>query len=436
MSIAKRYIIYTFLIVFLIGCVFTPIKIISSYRREVDRMSQQIHQIHKSHTPFLISSLWLTHYDLLQKQIESIVHFPYIPYVEIQNDEGRIFSAAEDSLGSDKIDIEKIEKYESYNENLYYTYRGEEVYLGKMLLCIDSQGMRSDVFAREMPYLVFQFISAIVLAAAVSFLFQRLVGRHLKQFADYLQKQNPKNLTVPFSFYRRRANKDELESLASAVNTMRATLDKSFSEKDLLLREIHHRVKNNMAAMDGLLRLQERSIDNPNVTEFINQAQSRLRSMSVLYDRLHSVGALREMSVKDYLPDLVKELTRIFPGQEHVEIYIDTADIVMDTGILSTLGIILNELVTNSFKYAFPGGKDGKIDISVQTAEQQKAEILYRDDGIGTPQTVINGENWGLGMLLINSMVKQLKGSVELKNDAGTVCHIKFPIGTDSANEY
>lgn len=426
MSIARRYILYTFSLIFFIGCVFTPVKIISAYRREVNRMSHQIYQIHHSHIPFLISSLWLTHNELLEKQITGIVQFPYISKVVVLNDEGRIFSAAEND-----ISLTEEEEFEKHYEALYYEHRDEKIYVGSMTLFIDVKAMKSDVFAREIPFIIYQLISAVLLAIAVSFLFQRLVGRHLRSFADFLKNQDQKTLTVPFSFRRGKRINDELESLASAVNTMRSTLHKNLTEKDMLLREIHHRIKNNIAAMGSLLRLQADSTGNQQAAEIINQTRSRLNSMSVLYDRLHSAGAVRKLAIKEYLPGLIEEITKIFQGKERTTVEISTADLILNAKTLSTMGIILNELVTNSLKHAFPAERRGKIRISIRTLPGEKAEMTYSDNGKGIPEPVIKGEKWGLGMMLIQTMVDQLGGDYALQNENGTFFRVEFPIPTD-----
>ncbi len=425
MSIARRYILYTFLLVFFLGCLFTPINFISSYKKEVARVSRQIIQIQYSHRPSLISSLWLTHYELLQKQIDNIVQFPYIDRVEVVDDEGKVFFAqTEDStIRNEKKYYESLEKYQ---EQLTYDYKDREVPIGFLTLYINMNDLTSDVFAREIPYLLFQFLSAVIIAVTISFLFHRMVGKHLHQFSEFLKNDDYTTLISPFSLDRKRTFPDELYYLSQAVNTMRTKLHKHITEKDMLLKEVHHRIKNNMAAMESLLNLQASNTGNQAASEVIGNARNRLHSMGLLYEKLYKIGAVNEMPAADYLAPLLEEIIRVSSANKNIQVETHFDSSIFTAKILSTFGIILNELVTNSLKYAFPDERAGIIHVRCTVVSEDTAEFIYSDNGIGLPEQVVSGKQSGLGMMLIRSLAEQCNGTININGGMGTTIRLLF----------
>src|SRR6056297_793746 len=219
MSIAKRYTLYTFLVVFFLGAVFTPIMSITSYRREYEKVLDQIHQINHSHIPFLVSSLWMTHYDLLQQQIDSIIQFPYIDRVEITDDEGKLYSR-----DVDRGTFHRTENLEKHRHVLTYEYRGEEIELGTFTLFINISRLKKDVLRGQTLFLLYQLFLLVVLAATVSLLFHYMIGRHLRSFSDFIRDRGSTSLSLSFSFDRGGRQNNELEQLFGAVNTMRRKL--------------------------------------------------------------------------------------------------------------------------------------------------------------------------------------------------------------------
>jgi len=194
------------------------------------------------------------------------------------------------------------------------------------------------------------------------------------------------------------------------------------AEKELILKEVHHRIKNNMSTMVSLLRLQSNDNVNPEASSILKIATSRLETMMVLYDKLYVSEKVSEISIKDYIPSLIDEILKIFPQKVDVEIQIE--DIVLGTKLLSPLGIILNELITNSMKYAF-NGKDGVIKIDTIRMGDH-ISLTYQDNGVGLPESVSLKESPGFGMQLIDILVKQINGSIVFERNNGTKCVVEF----------
>jgi two-component sensor histidine kinase len=421
MSIARKYVVYTFLMVLGLGCVFTPIKILFSHRQETEKVAEQIIKIHHSHLPFLVSSLWLTNYELLQKQIDIIVQFPYIDRVEVVDDEGRLFYTDAAEYGA-----ENIGRLDKHTDRLTYTYKDANVEVGVMNLYINKDRIRRDVIRAEIPLMIHQFGTAMVLALIISLMFHRMVGRHLQSISEFLRVGCETSLKRTFSFEEKKNRNDELDRLAEAVNTMRSKLRSHIEEKELLIKEVHHRIKNNMASVQGLLRLQAETINNPEASKALIEAESRLHGMGVLYDKLYRQESVQSMSIKKYFPPLLEEILRLYPGMKNVSLETDIDDRILEAKLLASLGIMLNELVTNSLKHAFPETRTGTIRVELKSTAPDRVEFTYRDNGIGMPDSVLSGGTAGLGMMIIRGMAEQIGGTLKISRESGTLVTMVF----------
>jgi PAS domain S-box-containing protein len=197
-------------------------------------------------------------------------------------------------------------------------------------------------------------------------------------------------------------------------------------EKDLILKEVHHRIKNNMTIMATILRWQSEVKENPEAAVILNDAAGRMESMMVLYDKLYRSENMGEVALMDYIASIIDEIIRIFPRQPAVKIETDIGDIRLKTEILSPLGIIINELVTNSMKYAFKNRTEGKITIGISKTGNH-VSIVYGDDGPGIPESVSFRNTTGFGLQLVGILVLQIGGSVDIERSGGT----RFIIGFD-----
>ncbi len=197
-------------------------------------------------------------------------------------------------------------------------------------------------------------------------------------------------------------------------------------ENELLLRETHHRIKNNMGVMYGLLSLQADSQEDDSCRGILTDAALRVQSMMVLYDKLYRTGNYRELSIRDFLPPLIDEIAQVFPSGPLVKMDIRIEDILLGEKILSPLGIIVNELITNSLKYAFTNASEGLITVSV-SKKDNLVTMVYADNGVGIPETVTLENSTGFGMRLIAMLVQQIKGSVTIERGHGTKYVIEFP---------
>lgn len=197
-------------------------------------------------------------------------------------------------------------------------------------------------------------------------------------------------------------------------------------EKETLLKEVHHRIKNNMSTISSLLHLQADALSEPSAIAALDDARSRVMSMMIIYDKLYRSADFRNIEVRDYLINLIHEIFSTFPGRKNLNIEYDVDDFILDSKILFPLGIIVNELLTNSMKHAFPAGREGKIGVSVKIDGAGFIEASVYDDGIGIPESVDFRITQSFGLNLIDLLADQIGGSVTVDRAAGTRFVIKF----------
>jgi PAS domain S-box-containing protein len=199
------------------------------------------------------------------------------------------------------------------------------------------------------------------------------------------------------------------------------------AEKENILREVHHRIKNNMGTMISLLSLQSDTMEDPAAAAALKDAENRLRSMGVLYDKLYHAENLREMSAVAYLPTLVEEIVGVFPNRASVKVETKAEDFMIGVKVLSSLGIILNEILTNAMKYAFAGMDQGVIRVSASRIGSV-ATIVIEDNGAGLPESVGIEDSSSFGLMLIGALTQQLGGSIRVERGEGTKYLLEFGI--------
>ncbi len=213
----------------------------------------------------------------------------------------------------------------------------------------------------------------------------------------------------------------EITERKETENRIQALLE----EKEILLQEVHHRIKNNMNTIKGLLTLQLYATDNPVVSAALKDAENRIQSIMMLYDRLYCTDNYRELSVKDYLEPLASEVINSFRTAAAVKLDISIEDFILNVQTLTSIGIIMNEILTNSMKYAFAGRSEGLIRIRLHS-EGSSAHLTVEDDGIGIHGTADDERPAGFGTQLIYMIVEQIGGTISLQTTSGTRYTLDF----------
>jgi hypothetical protein len=206
-------------------------------------------------------------------------------------------------------------------------------------------------------------------------------------------------------------------------------LKTSLEEKEILIREIHHRVKNNLMVISSLIGLQLESIEDARYRGVFREIQNRVKSMSLVHEKLYQSKGLARIDFKDYVTGLSSELAKSIlmeDGRISVEVDMEGVYLGIDTAI--PCGLIINELLSNSFKYAFPDRRNGCVYIRIRRLDGQ-IELVAGDDGVGIPPEIDPAKTKTLGLHIVDMLVKQIRGSIELVRGAGTEFRIKFNAG-------
>lgn len=194
-------------------------------------------------------------------------------------------------------------------------------------------------------------------------------------------------------------------------------------EKAIMLKEIHHRVKNNLQIVNSLLRFQARNITDKKVLGVFEIVQNRVMSMAMLHEKMYLSDDLKYISSKEHFTELIEGLIDNYTVGKHIKLNLDIDDIPIDISVLTPLGLIISELITNSVKYGFVNKNEGKIDVSLKQLPAKKIELIISDNGIGYNSNEINE---GLGTKLVRIYVKQLKGKLDEIIQKGTGYKLVF----------
>jgi len=204
-------------------------------------------------------------------------------------------------------------------------------------------------------------------------------------------------------------------------------LQASVREKEVLLREIHHRVKNNMQVISSLLSLQSRHLTDKAAIGMFQESQQRIRSMALVHEKLYQSKDLSRIDFSNYIENLIMFLFHSYQVRsDQIRIKTEVQDILLDINSAIPCGLIINELVMNALKHAFPGGRKGEITVSLQPSGDGKFILSVSDNGVGFPAELDFHKTETLGMQLVNMLVDQLDGTISLEGEPGTRFKVVF----------
>ncbi|MDZ7793237.1 MAG: histidine kinase dimerization/phosphoacceptor domain -containing protein [Spirochaetia bacterium] len=258
-------------------------------------------------------------------------------------------------------------------------------------------------YKNQLMFSIYAAFAAIVVSTLILFGFERQISRLIRHYESDINKYTHSLV----------AQKEKTE--------------KALKEKETLLHEIHHRVKNNMTVISSLLRLQMDSIDNKIAREALQESQNRVQSMSMIHQTLYQSEDLSAINLKTYLSELGKNIMNNYSINNKVQFIIDVENIMIEVKQASTVGLIVNELITNCLKYSFPDYREGEIVLRLKSNNENEVDLRLSDNGIGMPV----GFDWKnsdtLGLQLVRTLVEQqLNGTVEVDSINGATFTIKF----------
>jgi two-component sensor histidine kinase len=202
---------------------------------------------------------------------------------------------------------------------------------------------------------------------------------------------------------------------------------KADEEKEALLKEIHHRVKNNLQIISSLLSIQTDNLEDTKVIDAVQESQSRVKAMALIHQLLYQDKDLAHINFGTYLPQLVNALSSIFKKEGLKVIQdIDVKDMAFDIDTAIPLGLIVNELVANAFKYAYNGDAEGKLTIMIDTIKNKEYLLTVADNGPGLPENTNIQELSSMGLRLVTILTNQLDGTFSYTYNKGSVFTVKF----------
>lgn len=206
-------------------------------------------------------------------------------------------------------------------------------------------------------------------------------------------------------------------------------LKNSLREKEFLLKELHHRVKNNLALVSSMLNLQEETVRDPIVDRVFESSRNRIKSMALVHEILYNSEDLAKIDFSQYIKKLLNHLSYSYVTRKTgPTLKIRIGDINMPINKAIPCGLIINELATNAFKYAFTGNRTGEIRIELAVKDDKSCQLLIGDNGVGLPADLDVASTKSFGFTLVTILINQLKGSFEIDGSEGTTFRITFPL--------
>jgi two-component sensor histidine kinase/CheY-like chemotaxis protein len=219
------------------------------------------------------------------------------------------------------------------------------------------------------------------------------------------------------------ALENEIAERMLAEEKMQAAL----KEKEVLLREVHHRVKNNMQIISSLINLSARNLRDPETLDVLRQIRLRIRSMSMIHEKLMKSGDLVHVDFADFLDDMSIHYFQFYKADpERIGLKLEVEPVIVPIGIAVPCGLIAGELVSNALKHAFPSDRRGEVVVGLKVLPSNEVLLRVRDNGVGIPADVDIRKTETIGMTILNALVDQINGRLELDRENGSDFRVIF----------
>ncbi len=239
-------------------------------------------------------------------------------------------------------------------------------------------------------------------------------------------------LALLYNGFRLKKKKNEaLEIQRQQINEQNELNKKMLIEKEWLLKEIHHRVKNNLQIVISLLNTQSAYLDNEDALMAIQNSQHRMHAMSLIHQKLYQSDNLANIDMSWYIYELINYMRECFDTDNKINFILDTEKVYLDVAQAVPLGLIINEAINNAIKYAFPSDRNGAVIISLKNIEKSDYKLIVADNGVGLPKDFEDTERDSLGMNLMMGLTDQIDGIFEMKNENGLKITITFTRNTE-----
>lgn len=434
-SLSLRLLVNMLVVSVILALITTSVGIFMSFNRDVDDLHSRISFIEKNYLPVISDSVYHLDSEQLKLEIRSLINIEGIKYIEVKEKQGGLDFVISQGDPHVKNPITKVYPltFESF---------GQKIQCGTLTLIASQEEIYQRFNTLIINNLIMNLIYTILIAVCYFFIIQHLVTKHLSKMAEFTAGFNLNLLDQPMVLNRQKNPEDELFQVVNAFNHMRERLIEdveklrlaekniatSLVEKEVLLRELYHRTKNNMQVICSLLALQKSHSKDPQAQDIFQVIENRIMAMALVHKNLYLSKNLSRLDLRDYVTDLAKQVLnsyQLIAQRVKLSFNIDSVQVIFDTAI--PCGMILNELITNTLKHGFPDNREGEITIQIKALGNGEIEIYFKDNGVGMPPDFDISQSKSLGVQIIYNLGEsQLQGKVSFENDQGTVCRVKF----------
>jgi two-component sensor histidine kinase len=380
--------------------------------------------------------------ELAEKVTTGLINYRYIARASIITDFGdTLAESISPEAGKPEHYLQGIEIIEDNVITVPLKEDTSGLGVGKIILHLNGGAITADllrILLFNVSYILFWDV--ILITILTVFIYYWLVKplSGITKKLVLLEIKNPleQQIQIP-----RHHKNDEMGHLVITINSILSELSAhmelqeqneeeirmSLMEKEILLKEIHHRVKNNLQIITSLLNLQANSLKDRESQHVIRESQNRISAMALVHEELYNSENLSEINFRSYIQKLAYKLKEIYSRSPYIKYQFNIPDIYLNISTTIICGLIINELISNSFKYAFPEHREGKIRLSMEIKDNQ-ASLRISDNGVGLPEQSEKPVRDSLGLQLVNGLVDQLEGTLTVKSENGASFTFNFPL--------
>lgn len=397
------------------------------YRHKLDSLNERLANIQNSFLDIINYSLWTFDVKQLENSVKSIKEIDGVSYVSIKTAENDFISAG----------TIKDEYYENLNYTLYYSNSNNNIRLGVLNVYYHFPHVGEIIFSQLSKIFLRVAILVSIVFVVLFIVVNYFIADPISNLAWEIQVKSDYSKII-FSRKRLFKKNDEIDYLITAFNSIfdkirqeihereehEKKLTNSVNEKNVLISEVHHRVKNNLQIILSLLNLQKNESDS--IEDALNSTINRIRAMSEVHEQLYNSNDFSYISMNDYINSLIGKLSELSVGINIALVpVINDFQVILDTAI--PLGLIINELILNSIKYAFPERK-GEIEIEILESNKKYSKIRVKDNGVGVKSVDDLRRSSSLGFHIVESLVEQIDGKIDIISDNGLSVTIFIPL--------
>jgi two-component sensor histidine kinase len=425
-----------FLWVLLVGALLTVVAVYlqfsAQYREELGALDSRFDSVEHSYLPPLALSVF--NFDVEQTRLlaQGIALLPDVAYVEVRERRG------DDSLVlvalGEKVEGEMVDR--SYP--LTFQHDGRLRHLGTLMVQADVEGIRRRISER-LPIMVASSAGQVfAVAFLVLVIVQVSIVRHLKKTARFVHRIDPRPVDAGTLSLEHLSGKlhvpDEIDEIVQSINAMNARLKDAFSQKDILLRELYHRTKNNMQVIASMLSVQAARVpENDQLQRLVTDTQNRIYAMSLVHEKLYQSNDLSRIEIRDYLSQLALHISASYSdgAGPRIDLRLEPREVLLDVAI--PCGLIVNELVANALKYAFPEerpeGAEAVVAVGFEVDANAAARLSVSDNGVGLPEGLDPRTDGSMGLQSVVALAEhQLGGSIRFVGPPGSACVVEFSL--------